>query len=244
LDLLPDHPRLLKKRGIYYERGDNWFTSPDNEADERYGLPACPERVVFIIEPFARLTLAELLPHLSPAFKVLAFYPILEGVHALHSAGSCPFIHRDLKLVNIGVVSYDDKSIAIVILDYGQTIQFQARSPTRGKAGTPRYQAPEMEHQVHSTPLDIWSYGIIGLRMFVPEWQHSSNVRAGFEKGVARLGADNQTIPRHLVAQMLAWDPNQRISAPDALLHPCFSSVIKESSSPILPDRKRHWQQD
>jgi serine/threonine protein kinase len=174
----------------------------------------------------------------------MAFYQILEGVHALHSAGSCPFIHRDLKLANIGVVSYNDKSIAIVILDYGQTIQVQAHSPTRGKAGTPGYQAPEMEHQVHSTSLDIWSCGIIGLRMFVPEWQHSSNVRADFEKGVARLGADDQTTPRYLVAQMVAWDPNQRISASDTLLHPCFSFVVKESSSPTLPGRKRHRQEN
>jgi hypothetical protein len=52
---LPDHPRLLVQRGIYYERGDRWFTSPDNEGDERHGLPARPERVVLIIQPFARL---------------------------------------------------------------------------------------------------------------------------------------------------------------------------------------------
>jgi serine/threonine protein kinase len=155
LGLLPHHPRLLVKRGIYYERGDSWFTSSDNEADERYGLPASPERVVLIIQPFARLTLAELLPHLSPALKAIAFYQILEGVHALHSAGSCSLIHRDLKLANIGVVSYNNMSIAIVILDFGQTIQVQTHSPTRGNAGTPGYQAPEMEHQVHSTSLDI-----------------------------------------------------------------------------------------
>jgi serine/threonine protein kinase len=130
-------------------------------------------------------------------------------------------------------------SIAIVILDFGQTIQVQTHSPTRGKAGTPRYQAPEMEHQVHSTSLDIWSCGIIGLRMFVPEWQHSSNVRADFEKGVARLGADDQTTPRYLVAQMLPWDPNQRISASDALLHPSFSSVVKDSSSPDSPKSEK-----
>jgi serine/threonine protein kinase len=76
--------------------------------------------------------------------------------------------------------------------------------------------------------------------MFVPEWQHSFNVRADFEEGVARLGADGQTTPRHLVAQMLPWDPNQRISASEALLHPTFSSVVKDSSFPTLPGRKRH----
>jgi serine/threonine protein kinase len=79
-------------------------------------------------------------------------------------------------------VSYTDQSIAIVILDYGQTIQVQPQNSIRGKAGTPGYQAPEMQYQVHGTSLDIWSCGIIGLRMFVPEWQHSSNVRVDFRE--------------------------------------------------------------
>lgn len=118
-----------------------------------------------------------------------------------------PLAHRGLKLANIGVVSYDDQNIAIVILDYGQTVQVQPHSPVRGKASTPGYRAPEMQNQVHGTSLDIWSCGIIGLRMFVPEWPHSFNVRAEFEDGVAKLGADNEATPRKLIAQMLKWDP-------------------------------------
>jgi hypothetical protein len=244
LGLLPHHPRLLAKRGIYYERGDSWFTSPDNEDDERYGLPARPERVVFIIQPFARLTLAELLPRLSAALRLVAFHQILEGVAAMHSAMPCPLVHRDLKLANIGVVSYNDQSIEIVILDYGQTIQIQPHGPVRGKAGTPGYQAPEMQNQVHGTSLDIWFCGIIGLRMFVPEWPHTSNVRADFEEGVVKLGVDDPATPRNLVAQMLAWEPTKRVSLSDALLHPCFSSIIKDSSSPTLVARKRNRQED
>lgn len=73
LEHLPSHPRLLVKRGVYYERGNAWFTSPENEDNERYGLPARPERVIFIIQPFARLTLTELLPKLSPNLKIMAF---------------------------------------------------------------------------------------------------------------------------------------------------------------------------
>lgn len=119
LGLLPNHPRLLVKRGIYYERGDSWFTSPDQEDDERYGLPARPKRVIFIIQSLARLTVAELLPRLSPALKLIVFYQILEGLVAMHNARPCPLVHRDLKLANIGVVSYDDQNIAIVILNYG-----------------------------------------------------------------------------------------------------------------------------
>jgi hypothetical protein len=241
LGLLPDHPRLLSKRGIYYERGDSWFSSPEDENDERYGLPARPERVVFIIQPFARLTLAELLPRLSPTLTLIVFHQILEGVDAMHHARPCPLVHRDLKLANIGVVSYNDQNITIVILDYGQTIQVQQHDPVRGKAGTPGYQAPEMQNQVHDTSLDIWSCGIIGLKMFVPEWPHSPNVRVDFEVGVATLGVDGQGTARSLVAQMLAWDHTKRISIADALFHSCFSCINKDSNPISL---KRHRKKD
>jgi hypothetical protein len=240
LEYLPSHPRLLVKRGVYYERGDTWFTSPDNEDDERYGLPARPERVIFIVQPFARLTLTELLPKLSPDLKIIAFHQLLQGVHALHTANPFPLLHRDLKLSNIGVISYDDYSLAVVILDYGQTIQAQPHRPIRGKAGTRGYQAPEMLHQIHDPALDIWSCGIIGLKMFVPEWQVSAiPVQADFHKGLGILNSYESTTPEHLIAQMLTWESDKRISASDALLHPCFATVAKKPSSLDLPAGKR-----
>lgn len=202
-----------------------------------------PERVILIIQPFARLTLAELLSRLSPGIRLVVFHQILEGVHALHSARPAPLVHRDLKLANIGIISYNDQTITIAILDYGQTIQAQLHSPAGGKAGTPGYQASKMQLQDHSTALDVWSCGIIGLRLFVPEWQHSPNERADFQKGVAMLGGHDPTMPRNLLAGPLAWEPNERISASDALLHPCFSSVANEPSSPTPPARKRHRQE-
>jgi serine/threonine protein kinase len=95
---------------------------------------------------------------------IFLFHQLLQGVHALHNAKPFPLLHRDRKLSNIGVVSYDDYSIVVVI---GQTIQAQPHKPIGGKAGTRGYQAPEMPHQIHDPALDIWSCGIIGLRMFV-----------------------------------------------------------------------------
>ena len=241
LEHLPSHPQLLVKRGVYYERGDTWFTSPEDESDERYGLPARPERVIFIIQPIARLTLTELLPKLSPDLKIMAFHQILQGVHALHKASPFSLLHRDLKLSNIGIVSYNDHSIAVVILDYGQTIQVQSHRPVSGKAGTRGYQAPEMPYQVHDLALDIWSCGIIGLRMIVPEWQASAiPVQADFHKGVGILDSHESTTPKHLIAQMLTWEPSKRISASDALFHPCFAAVAKKLSSSNLPVGKRH----
>lgn len=170
----------------------------------------------------------------------MAFHQLLQGVHALHNANPFPLLHRDLKLSNIGVISYDDYSLAVVILDYGQTIQAQPHRPIRGKAGTRGYQAPEMLHQIHDPALDIWSCGIIGLKMFVPEWQVSAiPVQADFHKGLGILNSYESTTPEHLIAQMLTWESDKRISASDALLHPCFATVAKKPSSLDLPAGKR-----
>lgn len=106
------------------------------------------------------------------------------------------------------------------------------------------YQASEMQHQVHGPSLDIWSCEIIGLRIFVPKWQHPSNMRVDFQEGVAMLGADDQNTPRHLLSQMLTWDSSERISASQALLHPCFSPPLEVSNSSTPPARKRHRKED
>jgi len=189
--------------------------------------------VILIIQPFARLALTELLPKLSAQSRLSIFYQILQGVHALHVANPFPLIHRDLKLSNVGVVSYSDHNIIVVILDYGQTIQAQMNSQIGGKAGTPGYQAPEMLQQIHGRALDIWSCEIIGLRMFVPEWPFSCRDpdQAEFQRGMEMLQSQGSTSSEHLVSQMLIWEPDKDISAFDALLHPCFTTLVKELSS-------------
>ncbi len=97
-----------------------------------------------------------------------------------------------------------------------------------------------MSHQIHDPALDIWSCGIIGLRMFVPEWQVSAiPIQADFHKGVEILNSHESTTPEHLIAQMLIWESEKRISASDALLHPCFSTLVKRPSSSDLPAGKR-----
>ncbi|KAH6706374.1 hypothetical protein BKA61DRAFT_679555 [Leptodontidium sp. MPI-SDFR-AT-0119] len=100
-----------------------------------------------------------------------------------------------------------------------------------------------MPNQIHGPALDIWSCGIIGLRMFVPEWQVSViPVQADFHKGVGALNSHESTTSEHLIGQMLAWEYDKRISASVALLHPCFATVVKKPSSSDLPVGKRLWE--
>jgi len=122
---------------------------------------------MLFVQPFARFNLQELLHKVPYGTRLAAFYQILDGVKALHSKG---FIHRDIKLANIGVVEfYLDTGIETVILDYGQTINASTFDPKKEKAGTPAYRAPEMEDQIYGSAVDIWACGIIGLQLFVTD---------------------------------------------------------------------------
>ena len=65
-----------------------------------------------------------------------------------------------------------------------------------------------------------------------------------FQEGVAMLGADNKYTPRNLLSQMLAWEPDERISASQALTHPCFSPLLEVSTSSTLLACERHRKED
>lgn len=93
------------------------------------------------------------------------FYQLLLGVHALHDASPHSLVHRDLKLSNISVVSYDERSIAVVILDYGQTVQVHSQRPIGEIAATPEDEALEMLHQVHH--VDVENYRRRHALMFI-----------------------------------------------------------------------------
>lgn len=240
--------RLLRKCGVYYERGDRWLQGPSDEEDERYGSPARPETVLLVFQPYARLSLHDLLLSKISTNSCLILRQLLEGVHALHSAG---FIHRDIKPANIGVVQFEGQNIDIVILDYGQTIAKRIWNTRDGHAGTSGYQAPEMllENQEYGSSVDIWACAIVGLKLFAPgvkRWTDPHKDEIYIRNLIALMGEMDSGLPQHLLGQMLCWEPAKRISAADALLHPCFSSMLISppagditDSTPPYPKRIR-----
>lgn len=155
-------PCLLKKCHVEYERGERWFTGPDDEENERHGFATRPERLLLIVKPYARFNLKEIMSNIPYEVRLEAFRQLLEGVNALHSAEPIGFIHRDLKPANMGVVNLSQSKIEIVILDYGQTVHAISCNPADGSAGSPAYRAPEMENQIYGAAVDIWACGVIG----------------------------------------------------------------------------------
>jgi serine/threonine protein kinase len=222
-----------------YERDDRWLMSPQDEQDERSQFPARPKRVIIICEPFACTTFSELLLDQPIPLKMLAFAQLLQGIDALHSAG---FIHRDIKLGNLGVVSISKTDLQIVILDYGQTIRASRCDPKPGAIGTVPYLAPEMEKSTYGHKVDIWASAIVGLQLFLTggktEWKNVVDEKARYMRRVQSLRGAPQDGIENLLAKMLAWDSLQRPTADDTLKHPCFRAVL-DVINPQLGQKRR-----
>ena len=114
----------------------------------------------------------------------------------MHNARPSPLVHRDLKPANIGVVSYLDQSIVIVILDHGQTIRVQPHNSIRDRL------APLGTKRRKCNIKSITPLSYLVLRNYWPE-----NVCTGmaplfpigewiFRNVFAMLGADDKYTPR------------------------------------------------
>ncbi|KAM0123320.1 hypothetical protein ACHAP3_011223 [Botrytis cinerea] len=100
-----------------------------------------PEKMFIVVQPLALATLHDILDQLRREHKLHAFCQALKGLELMH-AQDHPLIHRDIKLVNIGLVSW------------------------KAEGDIPGYQAPEMTRIQNNKFLDQWSVGIVGLNMF------------------------------------------------------------------------------
>ncbi|KAM0302796.1 hypothetical protein ACHAO8_011573 [Botrytis cinerea] len=141
LNRLPSSPYLLKKCATIYERGDRWLTQPEYRPSELVSSNITPEKMFIVVQPLALATLHDILDQLRREHKLHAFCQALKGLELMH-AQDHPLVHRDIKLVNIGLVSW------------------------KAEGDIPGYQAPEMTRIQHNKFLDQWSVGIVGLNMF------------------------------------------------------------------------------
>ena len=151
----------------------------------------------------------------------------------LHPLG---WVHRDIKPVNLGVVSIDPPKA--VILDLGQIYRTNSINnsqakilPRLGQTETVIYLAPEMEHKPYNYRVGIFALGIVSHELIYgfPPWRTSVNPRPRdktslthptlpkFHMTITILGACPVESFENLLLCMLWWDPGLRISASPAL---------------------------
>lgn len=178
-------------------------------------------------------TLLETDKKLPPA-QIRSFtYELLEGLSYLHSQG---VIYCDLKPSNVllneyGTLKLSDFGLSKKINDYinnngGNSDSLSNSSdPSKPKAGTPYYMAPELfsDNGVHSFFSDFWALGCVMYEMATGKPPFSSNSLKDLIKNIC----ENEYVPlegfsdefNDLVKRLLEKDPIKRINWEEIKAH-------------------------
>lgn len=155
----------------------------------------------------------------------------LSAMWALRSIHERGYVHRDLKLDNLMLISGDDPS-PVKIIDFGMMVylpypELELRFPN-ALYGTDGYFAPEtLRSFCYSYKTDIWQAGCILYAMlaghppFHPDVKYRSLLMKG--KYYPMKGPNWDKISpaaKDLVSQMLKRDPNDRINMDGICSHP------------------------
>lgn len=148
-------------------------------------------------------------------------------------------VHRDLKPENFLLLNDDDES-PIKIIDFGLSrFDDSPHGIMRTRVGSPYYVAPEVLRGAYNYKCDIWSVGVITYLLLCgfPPFNGNDDGEILFTIKNAELvfpSPDWDTISplaKEFVKALLNRDPNQRLSASEALTHPW----IFRETTPGLP---------
>ncbi|KAI9293298.1 putative calmodulin-dependent protein kinase type 1 [Neoconidiobolus thromboides FSU 785] len=178
----------------------------------------------------------------TDAAKII--YTIVEAVGYLHQND---IVHRDLKPENL-LFKTDDEESELVIGDFGlsRIINQEEFTALTTTCGTPGYMAPEIFLKSgHGKPVDMWAIGVIAYFLLCgyPPFDQSDEtvevqdiLNGNFSFEPERYWEDVSETARDFIRNLLVVQPEGRLTAEQALLHPWLQSVIKEKDIPILAE--------
>uniref|UniRef100_A0A8C6UK22 mitogen-activated protein kinase n=1 Tax=Neogobius melanostomus TaxID=47308 RepID=A0A8C6UK22_9GOBI len=182
----------------------------------------------YLVMPFMGTDLGKVmkLQRLSEEKVQFIVYQMLKGLKYIHSAG---IIHRDLKPGNLAI----NQDCELKIIDFG--LARQTDSEMTGYVVTRWYRAPEviLNWMHYTQTVDIWSVGCIMAEMLQgkPLFKGSDHLDQLTEimkitgtpsqEFVSKLESEDVTVC--VLECMLLLDPENRVTAAEALSLPYFS---------------------
>jgi calcium/calmodulin-dependent serine protein kinase len=164
---------------------------------------------------------------------------ILDAIRYCHENN---IIHRDIK-PHCVLLSSKENSSPIKLGGFGISIELPIENSndskcvfiTSGRIGTPNYMAPEIVQRLpYSKPVDIWSCGVLMFVLLSGKLPFVGSNKRIFELitsgDFSMEGPEWDNISEYgkdLIRKMLQLDPNERITASQALEHP-WIKVIKQ----------------
>lgn len=160
---------------------------------------------------------------------------MLQALKYLHSQG---IVHRDIKPSNC--VLEKELGTRVRLIDFDLCFFWKAGDPKmRYACGTPGYMSPELRRgKGYTSQTDMWSLGVTLFRLLVGEMPFSleeipdqDDVDAVL---ASRVTAGLGPVAHDLLASLLRVDPDERLNADDALLHPFFA-VSRATRAAVTP---------
>ncbi|CEP16344.1 hypothetical protein [Parasitella parasitica] len=150
-------------------------------------------------------------------------------------------VHRDMKPENLLFQTAGDDA-NLMITDFGLSKILKAQDDILTTAcGTPGYVAPEVLLQTgHNKPVDLWSVGVILFTLlsgYTPFWGEDQaslfeSIMSGQYEFDEEYWSDISASAKNLIDKLLTFDPNERITAEEALLHPWITGTGSKEAGP------------
>ena len=161
-------------------------------------------------------------------YSAYVMYQIFSAVNYCHKMH---IVHRDLKPENILIVAKDREGLpTIKICDFGTSKMFEKGAVQRKLVGSSYYIAPEVLKKHYNEKCDVWSCGVIMYILLSARPPFGGEDDNEIMERVASGKYDLESPPFNklskssidLIKRLLTMDPEQRISAEQALNHPWF----------------------
>jgi len=136
-------------------------------------------------------------------------------------------VHRDIKLESIMFAEADGSTATLI--DFALATQWDGRTEMKLECGSTAFSSPEMLRGAYTEKTDMWSVGVVAYMLLTgeplfrgSEWEIRTQAKAGRALLCKQLYACS--IPaQEFVASLLMHNPEQRLSAEEALHHPWFN---------------------
>jgi len=154
---------------------------------------------------------------------------------ALSYTHSNRIMHRDVKLENVMYARNDGSADGpIKLIDWGFSAKYNPGQMFQSIVGTPYYVAPEVLKQYYNYRCDIWSAGVLMYILIArkPPFYGSTTkqILNAVSKGnftfQGEMWNNRSSLARDLVRRLLTANPDERISAAEALHHPWFNVTM------------------
>ena len=167
---------------------------------------------------------------------------VLRTAAQCHSRG---IIFRDIKPDNF-LFERDEPGSPLKATDFGLAGIIAPGERLTRRCGTPSYMAPEVINRNYGEEADVWSCGVVAYQLltgrlpFVDKVNQRPNAKEVF-RAILEDPADFSSDPwprlsddcRDLVMRLMERDPERRVTARAALLHPWLQQTAAEAEQPI-----------